>query len=376
MARVRGDFGGQRPGPSLVIVSGIHGNEPAGVVASERVIAALEGLRGQLRGRVVFLTGNRQALASGRRFVRRDLNRGWTRDNLERLRGLPARELGDEDQEQLELAQALRQIERAERRPLMVVDLHTTSAPSAPFVSFGDTLRNRRLAMALPMPAVLGLEEVIDGALVGFCTERGHVGIAIGAGQHHAPEAVSRHVAAIWLLLVAAGCLPAQAVPELEQHRELLARASTAGPPLVEVRHRHLVSPGDGFEMLPGFVSFTRVVAGQVVAHDARGPVRAPEPGLLLMPRYQTQGEVGYFLAREVRPVWLKVSEWLRKAGASKLLPHLPGIHRDPARPGFLRVNPRVARAHVADLMHLFGYQRRPSPEGVPVFSPRGPRRK
>ena len=35
----------------------------------------LQHLRAALRGRVVFLAGNRQALASGVHFVRRDLNR-------------------------------------------------------------------------------------------------------------------------------------------------------------------------------------------------------------------------------------------------------------------------------------------------------------
>ena len=307
--------------------------------------------------------------------MRRDLNRGWSQPNLEHLRRLPERELGDEDQEQVELAEALRQIERAQRGPLMVVDLHTTSAAGPPFVCFGDTLRNRRLAMALPLPALLGIEELIDGALVGYCTERGHVGISVEAGQHLAPDAAERHVAAIWLLLVAGRCLPARAVPELASQRALLSLASAGCPRVVEVLHRHVVSPKDEFQMLPGFASFTRVAKDQVIARDVNGPVRAPHDGALLMPRYQAQGEDGFFLAREVSPVWLKLSEVLRRAGATRLIPYLPGVRRDPREPRWLVIDRRVARTHVAEVMHLFGYRRRGSSADRPVFSRRGPQR-
>jgi succinylglutamate desuccinylase len=375
LSRVIGDARGASRGPCVVFVAGLHGNEPAGTVAAERVAAALAIRSSELRGRVVFLAGNRQALAANLRFVRRDLDSGWSQPNLERLRRLPERELGDEDQEQVELADALHQIGKAHGAPLIVVDLHTTSAASPPFVCFGDTLRNRQLAMALPLPAILGLDELIDGTLVGYCTERGHVGISVEAGQHRDPVAVERHVAAIWLLLVAAGCLPARAVPELASQRARLARASAGCPRVVEVLHRHVVNPTDQFQMLPGFASFARVAEGDVIAHDAKGPVLAPRKGLLLMPRYQPQGADGFFLAREVRPVWLGVSALLRRAGATRLVPYLPGVRRDPREPRWLLVDPRVARTHVAEVMHLFGYRRRGSSEERLVFSRRGPHR-
>jgi predicted deacylase len=373
--RVLGDVRGTAAGPSLVVVGGLNGNEPAGALAGARVALELEDLRASLRGRAVFLAGNRQGLAVGQRFIRRDLNRIWSRAQLERLAQLSERDLGDEDQEQVELARALREVERAQRGPLIVIDLHTTSAPSAPFVCFGDTLRNRRLALALPTTAILGLEEVVEGALIGYCTDRGHVGISIESGQHRDPEAVERHVAAIWLLLVAAGCLPAAAVPNLGEHRQRLRQASAGRPRVVEVRYRHAVSAGDGFELLPGFESFAAIAAGQIVGSNREGPLRAPEAGLMLMPRYQAQGQDGYFLVREVRPVWLKLSGWLRRAGVPRVLPYLPGVERDRAAPGQLVVDPRVAFAHVADVMHLCGYRRRRSPENKPVFARRGTQR-
>ena len=58
--------------------------------------------------------------------------------------------------------------------------------------------------------------------------------------------------------------------------------------------------------MLEGFAGFDPIEAEQIIARDRRGPVRAPETGLLLMPRYQGQGEDGFFVVREVActPPW------------------------------------------------------------------------
>lgn len=356
--RVLGDFQGALPGPSVIIIGGLHGNEPAGVLACERLAQSLERLERVLAGRVVLLAGNRRALAIGRRFLQRDLNRGWKREKLLALRARARAELRDEDEEQLELFERIVDIERSRRGPVIGVDLHTTSGRSAPFVCFGDTLDNRELAACLPTTAILGLEEVIEGAIAGYFTDEGHVGLGIEAGQHQDPAAVDRHVAAVMVLLVAAGNLRASDVTQLVEYRRTLEQASRGYPRVVEVRHRHVVAPGDDFTMLPGFGSFTPVRRRQIVARDVRGDVRAPEAGLMLMPRYQRQGEDGYFLVREVRPVWLAISKYLRRAGAGRLWAHVPGVEVDPDNPGVLVVSPRLARARVIDALHLCGYRR------------------
>src|SRR5476651_1711478 len=49
---------GTRPGPTLLILGGIHGNEPAGVLAAERVLPRIQERSTDLRGEVVLLRGN------------------------------------------------------------------------------------------------------------------------------------------------------------------------------------------------------------------------------------------------------------------------------------------------------------------------------
>src|SRR6185312_11521362 len=221
------------------------------------------------------------------------------------------------------------------RGPVVFLDLHSTSAPSTPFLCFGDTLANRALAMRLPITKILGLEEVIDGAMLGYWADRGHTAIAIEAGQHDAPETERRHQAALWLCAVAIGLVESALVPDLDAHHELL------------------------------------VSAGTVLARDRSGDIRASRDGILLMPRYQGQGDDGFFLAREVAPFWLRVSRLLRALPTERLLPLLPGVSRDLDDPHTLSVNPDRLRHHLVDMMHLCGYRRRRQRGATLLFSRR-----
>lgn len=281
-----------------MITGGLHGNEPAGVEAASRLFRSLGSKADVLRGKVVALSGNRPALALGSRFVSRDLNRGWRWADLERLTARSVEHLEAEDLEQRELHDAILSLER-EGAPLAFLDLHTTSGPTRPFVCLHDTVESRRVASALPVNVVLGLEHTLHGTLLGWVSARGHVGVSFEGGQHVDPLAPRRHLAAAWMFLVACGALDPDEVPDEREHLAVLGHRAE-GTCVVEVRHRHVVEEGDDFEMLGDFVGFDPVEAGQVVARDRHGLIRTPEAGIMLMPRYQDQGEDGFFVAREV----------------------------------------------------------------------------
>ncbi len=50
---VLGDYDGGRPGPTVLALGGLHGNEPAGVEAAKRVLARLQRGDVEYRGRTV-----------------------------------------------------------------------------------------------------------------------------------------------------------------------------------------------------------------------------------------------------------------------------------------------------------------------------------
>ena len=371
--RLLGRYTSGRPGPTVVVCGGLHGNEPSGVLAAQRVLSRLDENRPPLRGELVALAGNLGALAANRRFVQSDLNRTWIRDRIAELR----RNADSGNVEEREMCSLLEVIEATAARattPLVVLDLHTTSGKSPPFVLVSDRLPNRPIAFALPGPVILGLEETVDGTLLEFMTEAGHRAIVIEGGQHADPASVDNHEAAIWLGLVAAGALDADDVPDHARMRRRLREATRGLPRVVELRHRHSITEENGFVMEPGFVGFQPVQQGDLLARHAAGEIRAPESGRILMPLYQDLGSEGFFLVRRVSRVWLVLSAALRRLHLHVLLPLLPGVRRDPENQNALRVNPAVARWFVVEIFHLFGYRRRRADGDRLVFSRRRPR--
>ena len=241
---------------------------------------------------------------------------------------------------------------------MYVLDLHTTSGGGGPFTAFGDTLPNRAFAAHVPVPMILGLEEQLEGTLLAFLGRHGLVAVVFETGQHEEPRAVDRAEAGVWLAAAAVGLMPEAALPEAAAGRKFLQRESAAVPRVMEMRYRHAIGPGDAFRMDPGYRNFQPVALGQSVARDVRGAVRVHERGRILMPLYQAQGEDGFFLIREVTPLWLSVSYALRRMGADRLAPFLPGVRRDPAAPDIVRVDKRVARWYALQLFHLLGFRK------------------
>ena len=358
-----GRHAGERPGPTVICVGGLHGDEPAAPLALRRVFAKLERARPEFRGELVAFAGNLQALRQSSRYLSRDLNRIWLRARTEELeRALCSNlvpPLSDvEDEEQWELITVLDQAIRRARGEVYFLDLHTSSAHGEPFVCIGDTLRNRAFALNFPVPAILGLEECIDGSLLEYINNRGAITMGVEAGQHLATASVDCHEAFLWLTLAHAGNLEAKDIPDMDFYAGLLQEISGHLPAILQVRYRHPVDAGDRFVMEPGYRNFQAIDAGDKLAKGDNGTISAPESGRILLPLYQGLGSDGFFITREVRSFWLKLSTALRRLRLGSILPWLPGIQRHPELPAALLVNPRVARWLTMDILHLLGYRK------------------
>jgi succinylglutamate desuccinylase len=291
-------------GPKVVLFGGLHGNEPAGALAIQRVLETLQEAEISVRGQLLGLAGNRQALARGRRYLAHDLNRRWNEGALKALRRRDRETLMAEEREQRELLEAIDSFVDGCERPVTCLDLHTTSAKGPPFCAASAGPSDRLLASALPLPMALGVYGMIPGTMLAYLAKRGYSGVCIEGGQHRDPATVENLVAVIWVVLVAAGVVDEEAVPGLHDHRRQLARAVEGLPGVVEVCHRHVVKRGDAFEMEPGFANFQPIERGQVLARDSQGAIEAPMKGWLLLPLYQGQGEDGFFIGRDVSSAW------------------------------------------------------------------------
>lgn len=298
-ARFIGRLRGEEPGPTLLVVAAIHGNEPAGVEAARRVLERLRATGARLRGEFAAVVGNAAALAQGVRYVDHDLNRSFTPERIGAARGGALAARGrSEDREHEDLQAALDAVIAGARGDVRFVDLHSTSGDGAPFLVVADTPASRAFAEHFPLTKLVSLVEKLSGTLVGALVAEVTASIVLESGQHSHPAAAQRAEALLWIALVRGGLLDEADAPPLAPLEALLAAGRGDLPRRMEVQYRHAIRAEDGFRMRPGYRHFQRVARGEPVADDVRGPVLAPFDGYMLMPLYQGLGDDGFFLAR------------------------------------------------------------------------------
>lgn len=351
LARVLAHVRGDRPGPAVILVGGLHGNEPAGVEALQRLSAGLPA-ETAVCGEVLALAGNLSGLAVGTRFVDTDMNRGWWPERLEEEPQL------SEDEERRELMALIEPVLSRSEGPPIVLDLHTTSGDTAPFTTLGDTLRNRWFADGFPVPKILGVEEQLTATFLEYVNNRGCITLGCEGGRHDDPAAVLHLEAMAWIALARAGAIARSALPDPDP-AEVLRGAAAGRPGVLEVRYRHAVPANRIYIMDPGYRSFDPVRKGERLgAWEDGKPVVARQSGRILMPLYQPQGEDGFFIVRKVRPLWLRLSALLRRVRAERLAPFLPGVRRHPFMAGAVVVDRRIARWYTVEVFHLLGFRR------------------
>lgn len=305
--RIIGWYKGMQPGPLVVCIGGIHGNEPAGVQALEALMRRLDTALEknpdfEFRGTLLALCGNLAALSVKKRFLNEDLNRAWTPNRIAKISASPKHQRSVEEQEIADIIEYVTSaIASYKPTQLIVIDLHTSSADGGIFSLPGPDRISMAIAEQLHAPAVHGLLHTIEGAALAYFLNANFglpvSGLAFEAGQHQDPESPRRALAAVINCLHAIGCVQAQ---DLDNEYDTLLKAfSRKLPANLEIIWRQHIEPTDKFRMEPGFRNFDPVRRGQILAYDLKGAITASADARILMPLYQPQGEDGFFLVRE-----------------------------------------------------------------------------
>ena len=309
--RIIGRFTGDTKGPLLICIGAMHGNEPAGVRALELIFKMLEiepltNPDFTFNGRFLGIIGNLKAFEKQQRFINQDLNRMFSIENVDRVTNMNAEDLCAEEKELKAFVQLIRD-EIADYQPEKVVllDLHTTTAFGGIFTITTDDDESIRIATELNAPVVSGLLEGIQGTSMHyFNTDNIGVptfAVAFESGQHDEHLSVNRAIAAVINCMRTIESVKAEHVEN--RHDALLIDFSRGLPKIAELITAHKIKPDDNFVMKPGFKNFQKVEKGELLADDINGPICAEASGLLLMPLYQTQGEDGFFLIKELNDI-------------------------------------------------------------------------
>lgn len=224
--------------PEVAIVAALHGDEPCGVTAVERLLAADLSVRRP----VALVVANEPALEQGERFLEADLNRSFPGDP-----GSDARE----ERLAADVADLLADCE--------TLAIHSTRSHAEPF-SVVERLDDwsRRIAPALPLASIVESGHLVEGRLFVSVerlieVEAGHQGTAAAAENAHRLALA---------FLTATGALPGTPL-----HSELPVYRLTDG---IEK------GPADEYEV--HVENFQQVSAGDAFASQDGTPLTAEEP--------------------------------------------------------------------------------------------------
>lgn len=288
-----------QPGPALIVLGSVHGNEVCGAHAIARAMAALDaGHIRLLRGRLTLVpVANPLAFAQGSRSGQRNLNRHFQprpdpQDNEDRLVHQLAPLLAGHD--------ALLDLHsfHTPGQPFAMVGPLNNSGPREPFARADEEMA---LARALGAPhLVQGWLQVYDRAARArgqtpgtegmgtneYMRSQGGYAVTIECGLHHDPAAID----VAW-----------QAIAGALTHLGLahMAEAPTPyGGPAARLRDVVLRESG-GDTLARHWLSFDTVQAGQLIGTRANGqPLRAERDGCLLFPFPEAAvGQEWFYLA-------------------------------------------------------------------------------
>ena len=268
---------GERPGPCLVILGGVHGNERTGIELIKRLYRVLDSQEKKLvRGQLFFVLGNPRAMEKNVRFIERDLNRLFSPTRL-----LQAPDGSYEDLRCREIAQILRSAD-------ISIDIHSTNKPSLPFLACAVSPRHEDIYRWFDTDRVLtDPHYILGGAVVTtdeFVDQRGSVGICYETGWNEDTSRLDSLTENIWNIL-------------RDQHMLedgiALSQPSTSRQIFELTQAIKLSERGFRFADGMGESSFQAYRSGDILGWMGDDPLYAKEEGVILFPKISIHWRVG-----------------------------------------------------------------------------------
>lgn len=298
--RIIGSVDGSPDGPTVVVLAGMHGNEPAGVEAAANIIDMLHEVDTPISGHLTAVQANIRALEENVRYIDEDMNRLWFPSIIDRLSNTPEHQIESSERREIKhLLPILGDIKNKSDQPIFLVDLHTFSAEGYMFAITSTDPRQRELISNLHVPMVFGIGKALRGTALRYYQKQGFISFGLEGGQHQDELTEYNITSALTLLLKTLGCIEEQYVSKIKKYEQDLKSQTRHLPVETELVYQHMIEPGDDFRMRPGYQNFQPIKKGEWLANDRDGKIVARCDGYILMPLYQSQGDDGFFIIQE-----------------------------------------------------------------------------
>lgn len=293
-SRIIGQYSSGKKGPLIFLSGGIHGNEPSGVFALRRIFEELEKTKPEINGAIVGVTGNLEALKKGVRFIDEDLNRTWTKENIDN-------HITDtsEKREMFDIISILEKFPLAQYTKRYFLDCHTTSSDSLPYISVQDVNDNYKWADEFPTYIIRGFSDIVFGCIDHYMSRTGLTGFVFEGGQHTSKTSILNHEGVIWLALKHSGILKFSQLKKTPDAVDHLMKMKNQQKTF-EILYRHGLNDDDTFKMEAGYKNFQKIKKDELLAMHNGEEIRSKWDAYIFMPLYQAQGNDGFFVIQEV----------------------------------------------------------------------------
>ncbi|WP_313111030.1 succinylglutamate desuccinylase/aspartoacylase domain-containing protein [Aequorivita sediminis] len=292
--RIIGEYDSGTKGPLLFITAGVHGNEPSGIVALKKVFKILNSEKPSIKGKVIGVSGNREALKQGVRYIDEDLNRTWTKNNI-----ASKKKNSHEKHEMFDIIEVLKNYPEEDFTKRYFLDCHTTSAASEPYISVQDKNDNDTWAHEFPTYIIRGFSDIVLGCIDHYESRIGITGFVFEGGQHESAISEKNHEGMIWLALKNACHLDLNLLQSYPEAAAMLID-KRKDRKTFEIKYRHGIKDEDDFKMEPNYSNFQAIKKKELLAHQNGKPIYSEWDAYIFMPLYQSQGNDGFFIVEEV----------------------------------------------------------------------------
>lgn len=288
-------------GPLLIVMSAMHGNEPAGVKALDFLFKMLEvepitNHNFQFRGEILGLIGNLKAFQQQSRYIDHDLNRIWI--------GSPDKGNIHELTEKNEIIELInRRLSNSNHSEVVLLDLHTTSSDGGIFTIPGPGQKALNISKSLNAPVILNMMDNIKGTIMEYFnpdySHRPIHSLTFESGRHLDPLSVNRAIAAMINCMKHLNMVASTDVESV--HDDILKQYSQGLPEVSRLTYRHPIEDGDSYLMKEGYLNFQPIKKNDPLAEHNGVTITAPVTGRILMPLYQKQGAEGFYIIEDVQ---------------------------------------------------------------------------
>ena len=150
-----------------------------------------------------------------------------------------------------------------------------------------------------PTHIIRGFSDIVYGTTDGYLSRKGLTGFVLEAGQHEDPDSVVYHEGAIWIALQEACGLDLNSLSTFPESVKKL-QEQKEHQKTFEIEYRHGLEDDDTFTMEPDYKNFQPIKKGELLAYHNGKPIKSKWDAYIFMPLYQSQGNDGFFIVREV----------------------------------------------------------------------------